>query len=54
MAKKNEDTNVVNQIDDNLKRVFQEKIEEEIPDRFQKLLEQLRSTDAKSKDSKAK
>ena len=54
MAKENVDKQVTRQIDENLKRVFQDKIEEEIPDRFQKLLEQLRSTDAKSEDSNPK
>lgn len=35
------------QIDDNLRRVFQEKVEEEIPDRFKDLLAQLQEQDAK-------
>jgi len=30
------------QIDDNLRRVFQEKVEEEVPDRLKDLLAQLR------------
>ena len=54
MAKKDEDTKVARQIDDNLRRVFQEKIEEEIPDRFQQLLEKLRSSDASNEDTNSK
>lgn len=34
------------QIDENLRRVYQQKIEEGIPDRFQELLQQLRGGDA--------
>ena len=33
------------QIDENLKRVYQETLEEEIPDRFRDLLAQLRRQD---------
>lgn len=33
------------QIDDNLRRVYQEKVEEELPDRFKDLLAQLQSQD---------
>ncbi len=33
------------QIDDNLRRVFQEKVEEEVPDRFKDLLAQLQEQD---------
>lgn len=34
------------QIDANLKRVYQEALDERIPDRFQKLLEELRKKEA--------
>ncbi|ASM73933.1 MULTISPECIES: NepR family anti-sigma factor [Roseobacteraceae] len=35
------------QIDDNLRRVFQEKVEEEVPERFKQLLAQLQEQDTK-------
>jgi Anti-sigma factor NepR len=34
------------QIDENLKRVYEEALEEEVPDRFKLLLEQLRQKQA--------
>ena len=34
------------QINDNLKRVYRELVEDEVPDRFKNLLEQLRAKDA--------
>ncbi|MFX0545093.1 NepR family anti-sigma factor [Roseovarius sp. S1116L3] len=34
-----------NQIDDNLKRVYNEMLEEDVPDRFEELLRQLREQD---------
>lgn len=37
-----------NQIDENLKRVYREMEEETLPDRFQKLIEQLRKQDGQS------
>ncbi len=33
------------QIDDNLKRVYNEMLDEDVPDRFEKLLRQLREQD---------
>ena len=36
------------QIDENLRRVYREKVEEEVPDRFQQLIEQLRRQDDKA------
>ena len=33
------------QIDENLRRVYREMVEEEVPDRFQQLIEQLRKQD---------
>ncbi|GGH34675.1 hypothetical protein SAMN05444007_10720 [Cribrihabitans marinus] len=35
------------QIDQNLKRVYQEALEEEVPDRFKELLEQLRQKESR-------
>ncbi len=35
------------QIDENLRRVFQEKVEEEVPDRFKQLLAQLQEQDSR-------
>jgi len=42
MAHDDEYDNVRRQIDDNLKRVYQEKVEEQLPDRFKLLLQQLK------------
>jgi predicted house-cleaning noncanonical NTP pyrophosphatase (MazG superfamily) len=39
------------QIDENLKRVYQESLEEEVPDRFRLLLEELRRKQASEKPS---
>ncbi|WP_083484211.1 NepR family anti-sigma factor [Loktanella sp. 3ANDIMAR09] len=39
------------QIDENLKRVFQAQEEAELPDRFKQLLEQLKAQDSKSGDA---
>ena len=39
------------QIDENLKRVYQETLEEEVPDRFRLLLEELRRKQAAEKRS---
>ncbi|MCX7566579.1 NepR family anti-sigma factor [Sulfitobacter sp. F26169L] len=38
-------------IDENLRRVFDEAVEEGIPDRFKSLLEQLKQQDAKKGDN---
>lgn len=37
---------VQRQIDENLRRIYAEKVKEDIPDRFQELLKQLREKDA--------
>ena len=37
-------------IDENLKRVFNEALEEDVPDRFKLLLAQLKAKDAAAKD----
>lgn len=42
MAHDSENDNVRRQIDENLRRVYQEKVEEDLPDRFKQLLEQLK------------
>jgi len=42
MTKKNISKNVEHQIDENLRRVFQDKLEEDVPDRFKELLEKLK------------
>ena len=42
MAHDSENEHVSRQIDENLKRVYQEKLEEDLPDRFKLLLEQLK------------
>ncbi|WP_460273614.1 NepR family anti-sigma factor [Celeribacter sp. ULVN23_4] len=36
------------QIEENLKRVYQKTLEEEIPDRFMELIEQLKQQDAQN------
>lgn len=40
------------EIDDNLKRVFEQTLEEEIPQRFKDLLSQLRDSESAEKDGK--
>jgi len=35
----------ISQIDDNLKRVYKEMLDEDVPDRFEELLKQLREQD---------
>ncbi|WP_163848645.1 NepR family anti-sigma factor [Pseudooceanicola aestuarii] len=46
MAHDSEKNNVHRQIDENLKRVFQSKAEEDLPDRFKDLLKQLKDRDS--------
>ncbi|MEO0744199.1 MAG: NepR family anti-sigma factor [Pseudomonadota bacterium] len=41
-------------IEENLKRVFQETLDEEIPDRFKTLLDKLRDHDASTKSETGK
>ncbi|WP_375688692.1 NepR family anti-sigma factor [Pseudooceanicola sp. LIPI14-2-Ac024] len=43
MAHDSENDNVRRQIDENLRRVYQEKVEEQLPDRFKQLLDQLKA-----------
>ncbi|MCU9850244.1 NepR family anti-sigma factor [Defluviimonas sp. WL0024] len=47
MKKSNEKTKLQEQIDENLKRVYHEALEQELPDRFKDLLDQLRQKDEK-------
>lgn len=46
MAHDSENEHVLRQIDENLKRVYQEKLDEDLPDRFKMLLEQLKKQDS--------
>jgi hypothetical protein len=45
MAHDSENEHVLRQIDENLKRVYQQKLDEELPDRFKSLLDQLKKQD---------
>ncbi|MCV2872660.1 NepR family anti-sigma factor [Defluviimonas sp. WL0050] len=47
MKQSNQTSKLQAQIDENLKRVYQEALEESIPDRFKDLLDQLRQKEAK-------
>lgn len=49
MSKDNPSEKTRQQIDENLKRVFQEQVDQELPDRFKDLLAQLKNRDG-SKD----
>lgn len=46
MKNKDEASKIQALIDENLKRVYQESLDEQVPDRFQELLEQLRRKEA--------
>ena len=46
MDKNDKPSTLKEQIDENLKRVYQEALQEKIPDRFQELLDQLRQKKA--------
>ena len=46
MAHDSENEHVLRQIDENLKRVYQQKLEEDLPDRFKLLLDQLKKQDS--------
>ena len=43
MTKERDKPAMLRQIDDNLKRVYEEALEQELPDRFTELLSQLRA-----------
>ena len=45
MTKRQTQTRAQAQIDENLRKVFQESLEEDVPDRFTDLLAQLRALD---------
>ncbi len=47
MKQSDETAKLQAQIDENLKKVYQEALDEKIPDRFKDLLEQLRQKEAK-------
>jgi hypothetical protein len=47
MTQTNDAAKLKAQIDENLKRVYQEALEESVPDRFKDLIEQLRQKEAK-------
>ncbi|MFC4667949.1 NepR family anti-sigma factor [Seohaeicola nanhaiensis] len=47
MTKSEETSKLQAQIDENLKRVYQEALQEQVPDRFKDLLEKLRQKEAK-------
>ena len=47
MTKKPSNPNVSDSIDQNLRRVYQRVIEEDVPDRFKDLLSQLKAKDGK-------
>ena len=44
MGEDDRKSNMREQINENLKRVYEDALNEEVPDRFQSLLEQLRKT----------
>ncbi|ALG91981.1 MULTISPECIES: NepR family anti-sigma factor [Actibacterium] len=46
MAHENNKSRLEEQIDENLRRVYQQKLEEDVPDRFKELLEQLKEQDS--------
>nr|WP_241427726.1 NepR family anti-sigma factor [Fertoeibacter niger] len=47
MAQERDKAGLQQQIDENLKRVYDEALEQQVPDRFAQLLAQLREKDAK-------
>ena len=47
MAQERDKAGLQQQIDENLKRVYEEALVQEVPDRFAQLLAQLREKDAK-------
>lgn len=46
MAGQDKKSSLKEQIDENLRRVYRDALEEEVPDRFKQLLEQLRKKEA--------
>lgn len=51
MASKHQKSNVKRQIDENLKRVYDDALSEDVPDKFLELIKKLKSAEAKSDDS---
>jgi hemerythrin-like domain-containing protein len=51
MGKDVEKSSLHKQIDENLKRVYQETLQEDVPDRFRALLEQLRKKQGEGEQS---
>jgi hemerythrin-like domain-containing protein len=47
MKHSNDSAKLQEQIDENLKRVYQEALKERVPDRFKELIEQLRQKEPK-------
>lgn len=54
MTPKNGKSNVDDEIDHNLRRVFAQTLDEDIPDRFKSLLDQLRAKDGGAAEKEAK
>lgn len=52
MAEKRTTSKVDQQIDENLKRVYDDALNEAVPDRFLDLIEQLKNTDAARKSGR--
>ncbi|MEQ8896816.1 MAG: NepR family anti-sigma factor [Roseovarius sp.] len=52
MTKTSRNNQVDQQIDDNLRRVYSEAFEEPVPERFTKLLDQLRAKEQESSDTR--
>lgn len=46
MNKENDKSNLRRQIDENLKRAYEQDLEREVPDRFRQLLDQLREKES--------
>ncbi|MGI3169343.1 NepR family anti-sigma factor [Pseudooceanicola sp. C21-150M6] len=51
MAHDSENDHVLRQIDENLKRVYQQRVEEELPDRFKDLIAKLKDQDRKDSNA---
>ena len=54
MGEKDAKANLRQDINDNLKRVFNEALEEDVPDRFKQLLAQLKAKEASERDAASK
>ncbi len=52
MAKNRKTENLNRQIDENLRRVYSDAVNEPLPDRFAELLKQLRDAEDETEDSK--